>query len=111
MKLEINVGTIKANYTLCLTDAPCAYDGFGTLLVVDYEQRVTVGDATHPWPRPARGPARLVAIRDEHFDYQTGRYGSGLHCVWDGDDVLVGALHLTARDIDEILFLRLFKAA
>ena len=106
MKLEINVGTIKANYTLCLTDAPCAYDGFGTLLVIDYGQPVA-----HPGGYATRGPARLVAIREERLAWQTGRYGSGLHCAWDGDEEIVGALHLTPRDIEEILFLRLFKAA
>ena len=98
MKLEINVGSIKANYTLCLTDAPRAYDVFGTVNIIDYGQ-------------PVSHPARLVAIREEHLAYQTGRYGSGLHCAWDGDEEIAGALHLTLRDIEEILFLRLFKVA
>jgi hypothetical protein len=49
------------------TDAPEAYDGFGTrtLAVVGLSRR---------------GPVRKVETPREHAEWQRMRYGSGLHC-------------------------------
>lgn len=43
------------------TDAPTDYDGFGTFTIADC------------------GDTRVVLIRDEHYNWQTARYGSGMH--------------------------------
>lgn len=58
------------------TTAPVDYDGFGTRDrgVAGYD-----GDK----------PVRLVEIDPRHLEWQTGRYGSGLHAAltrsqWDG---------------------------
>jgi hypothetical protein len=48
-------------YTLGYSTSPEAYDSFGTMTV------------------SADGEERLVAIRNEHVEWQVGRYASGLH--------------------------------
>jgi hypothetical protein len=47
-------------YTFGYTNAPESYDGFGTLSL------------------SAEGDERLVGIRNEHLNWQVGRYASGL---------------------------------
>ena len=54
---------------LRVTDSPEGYDGFGTKTVE------WLGCSTK------KGPVRTVEIQDEHFDWQTMRYSSGLH-LW-----------------------------
>jgi hypothetical protein len=49
-----------------VTDAPPVYDGFGTFTVAE-------------WSGEGKNEARLVLIRDEHFEWQTHRYASGMH--------------------------------
>jgi hypothetical protein len=48
-------------YHVMETDAPQAYDGFGTFAIDEYNGE------------------RTVLIRDEHFTWQTMRYSSGNH--------------------------------
>lgn len=57
------------------TTAPEAYDGFGTKTV----------EAAWTWvskSNGARKPVRKVSIPYEHFEWQSMRYGSGLHPTW-----------------------------
>ena len=63
------------------TDAPKEYDGFGTFAVAEYDDK------------------RVVLIRDEHYNWQYGRYGSGLHsCTETNFDM---------ADVAELLWKRL----
>lgn len=50
------------------TSAPDCYDGFGTTTLA------VVGRDL--W---RKNPVRLVAVRSEHYDWQTERYASGLY--------------------------------
>jgi hypothetical protein len=55
-------------YFVAQTTAPIAYDGFGTINVFE------------SWMYGGSGETvRVVLIRDEHFNWQTGRYNSGLY--------------------------------
>lgn len=53
-------------YRVAITTAPAAYDGFGTISLVETYD----GEGKE---------ARIVLIRDEHFVWQTMRYSSGCH--------------------------------
>ena len=61
MTLTIRVNEDQVVYHVRETRAPKAYDGFGTFTISEYH-----------------GYGRLVAIRDEHYAWQTGRYSSGI---------------------------------
>jgi hypothetical protein len=52
-------------YFVAQTTAPIAYDGFGTISVLE-----TYGGSGES--------VRVVLIRDEHFNWQNARYNSGL---------------------------------
>lgn len=75
MKFKLSLEDQSWEFVLALTDAPVAYDYHGTFTVRDFGYPIDVGGIT------TKGPVRLVAIRPEHYDYQAGRYGSGLHFV------------------------------
>lgn len=51
------------------TDAPEAYDGFGTVTEAQTGLRTR------------RGPIRIVRVEDAAFSWQTMRYSSGMH-LW-----------------------------
>lgn len=76
--LRRRLSTLRAHdvtreYTFARTLCPVDYDGFGTLTLA---QRTIV-----PEQGPRRGTRvteRWVAIRREHWDWQTSRYSSGL---------------------------------
>ncbi len=59
--IEIKIGRHSAKYIIVMTNAPKDYDGFGTF---------TVNQS---------GKDRIVAIQEQHLDWQTHRYGSGLY--------------------------------
>ncbi len=59
--ISVTIGHITKTYVLVETTAPIEYDGFGTFTI------------------NALGPKRWVLIEQEHFTWQTMRYGSGLH--------------------------------
>lgn len=67
MKIQINLGDGPVNFVACVSAAPQAYDGFGTIEL----------DQTYLWDRPAR----LILVRSEHVEYHKGRAASGLHAV------------------------------
>lgn len=52
------------------TDAPEAYDGFGT-------QTIDVG-----YGKTFRGAIRKVEIHPEHLEWQVNRYQSGMHFAY-----------------------------
>lgn len=60
----------ESDYEIVLTTAPKDYDGFGT---IELSPRVGLDHCDRP--------LRRVAIRPEHWEWQTLRYGSGLHAV------------------------------
>jgi hypothetical protein len=73
MNLHIQLGSqINLNYVVAVTTAPKAYDGFGTITLAP----AYLGDRD----------ARLVLIREEHCNWQRGRYSSGMYscCTEDG---------------------------
>lgn len=57
------------------TTAPEAYDGFGTATVAAEWAHVNHS-------KTMCKPVRKVSIPDEHFQWQSMRYGSGLHPTW-----------------------------
>jgi hypothetical protein len=60
--IEISIGNSPVLYHIRNTRAPKPYDGFGTIELANYG-----------------GPeGRLVMIRDEHYQWQTSRYASGI---------------------------------
>jgi hypothetical protein len=58
--IAIGSGTEPVTYHVMDTTAPVDYDGFGTFTITEFED------------------VRTVLIRDEHYQWQTGRYGSGM---------------------------------
>ncbi len=70
--IEISIGSSSANrspeptyWHVRQTDAPVEYDGFGTFAVAEYDE--------------GGKQQRIVLIRDEHYNWQSARYGSGFH--------------------------------
>lgn len=60
-------------YVAVVTDAPRAYDGFGTFTIKDFGSNVDIeGQIT-------RGDARMVLVDREHLEWQRGRYYSDMH--------------------------------
>lgn len=59
--IQISINGDSVTYHARQTTAPRAYDGFGTIELKDL------------------GTERIVLIRDEHLNWQTMRYSSGLH--------------------------------
>jgi hypothetical protein len=59
-KMEINGAASR--WHIVETDAPADYDGFGTFTISELG-----------------GDTRIVLVRDEHYQWQTARYQSGLH--------------------------------
>ena len=61
------------------TTAPDSYDGFGTKTVATgwnwQNKSPTLLNLTVK-------PVRKVAIKPEHFQWQSSRYGSGMHPTW-----------------------------
>lgn len=60
---------------IAYTDAPEAYDGFGTTTLQ------VMGKTSSRCVRHAHGAIRKVAIHPEHLRWQTTRYESGMY-VW-----------------------------
>lgn len=64
----------EADYRVVITSAPMDYDGFGTIELAaqagtDHRDRVL----------------RKVGIDPKHWEWQTSRYSSGLHC-WETEE-------------------------
>lgn len=92
--MRITLGAIlDSDFRLVRTTAPAAYDGFGTIHLRDSY----LNDR----------PARLVLIDAKSWDWQTGRYSSGMH----GFEVeeLGGTGMFTERDIVEIIWGRVMQ--
>ena len=81
--LKVQIGNFTIDGVLIVTDAPRAYDGFGTVEVQNFESPVEVGGVY------TKGDARLVLVRSEHLDWQTSRYSSGLHAAHPAEDYFV----------------------
>jgi hypothetical protein len=60
-EITVTINDETVRYYARQTDAPKDYDGFGTVELADF-----AGE-------------RLVLIREEHYQWQTARYSSGLH--------------------------------
>ena len=58
----LQIGDFQCNYLPYETNAPKAYDGFGTISLYDDLPKL-----------------RLVLIDERHKDWQVGRYLSGMH--------------------------------
>ena len=69
-KITVTIGSFTQTYIICWTTAPAGYDGFGTITVYDDESSPN---------------NRLVLIATEHFEWQTGRYRSGMYSVTEPD--------------------------
>ncbi len=61
--ISVQIGPDSFVYHFYQTDAPKAYDGFGTITVMEW------------------GSTRIVGIRTAHCEWQLMRYTSGLHKV------------------------------
>ena len=65
--IAITIGELgDVIYVIAQTSAPLSYDGFGTLSLLE-----TYG--------PGNEIFRIVLIREEQFNWQFGRYASGMH--------------------------------
>jgi hypothetical protein len=60
-QITINLGDGDIHFHIRETDAPHAYDGFGTMSIMESK------------------PVRIVLIRAEHLNWQEMRYASGMH--------------------------------
>lgn len=75
---------IDCTYHVAITDAPVAYDGFGTVTADTLPKRlcdnlftdVKTGERI---PVVGEGEVRVVLIPDQHLKWQTERYWSGRH--------------------------------
>jgi len=85
MTVSVTIGNDNpVVYHIRQTRAPLAYDGFGTIELMN-----------------AGGEfGRIVLIRDEHFQWQTSRYASGMFACVEPD-------HIDAGDIQQILWHRI----
>jgi len=73
------------------TTAPSAYDGFGTKTL----------ELKWVWQSKLNGntkPVRKVVINPEHLQWQTMRYGSGMHPTWTEADFAEYKNHGDIRD-------------
>ncbi|MCR4330249.1 MAG: hypothetical protein NUV65_06935 [Candidatus Roizmanbacteria bacterium] len=71
----VKIGSIEKDYSAWQTDAPEAYDGFGTFTIYNGSKN------------------RWVLIESTHVGWQTERYASGLHFYKSGEgDVTDGYL-------------------
>jgi hypothetical protein len=83
-----------------VTNAPQAYDGFGTRTI----------EILPLLPTRGRPPYRSVAIRKDALDWQTMRYQSGLHPVlaeqtfaeWRTHGLVIDAIRTAAAEPDDI---------
>jgi hypothetical protein len=85
--IRVRIGNGEDNevlYHIRQTRAPKAYDGFGTIELQDVG-----GDI-----------GRFVLIRDEHFNWQSGRYSSGMFACAAPDAI-------DAEDVKKVLWQRL----
>ena len=82
--VEIKIADDSVTYVAGLTDAEEVYDGFGTIEVKRMPKEVL------NQPETCRGQeVRLVLVREEHIQWQTGRYHSGVHGWWTIDASMV----------------------
>ena len=88
MTINISIGSNPETqvFHALITNAPAAYDGFGTF---------TVAQLYEPGNR-------LVLVRDEHLEWQKMRYHSGMHLALDPT-----TQGITPEGITEILWNRL----
>ncbi len=66
--LNVSIGGESVTYAIAETLAPKAYDGFGTLTLLSYDNCDDRKTTT-----------RIVLIREDQLTWQVGRYNSGLH--------------------------------
>ena len=69
---KFQLGDINRNYTVYHTNAPKAYDGFGTITLQDR------GNLDRE-SGEVKNQSRIVAIDEPHIQWQTMRYASGNH--------------------------------
>jgi hypothetical protein len=90
---ECGQALVPPKTTQYVTDAPERYDGFGTETVTALPYKTMYG------------PVRIVSIQDQHLEWQTVRYGSGLYIAytrerWDHDlDLLIRLQTVTPTDL------------
>lgn len=73
-----------ADYRFCRTNAHESFDGFGTLTAETGAAPEEGKWFDHETRASAREPLRIVAIRREHWGWQTMRYSSGGNVYWRG---------------------------
>jgi hypothetical protein len=88
MQIKIQIGQDECVFVVKQTNAPQAYDGFGTFAVYEYG------------PENSADFLRIVLIREEHLSWQLPRYSSGMHTATDCDLI-------TESDVAEILWKRI----
>lgn len=71
MPIEVSVAGETVKWHVRITDAPKDYDGFQSHAIYEYDAG----------PDNKKDSFRIVLIRDEHLDWQVGRYNSGWHYV------------------------------
>ena len=73
MKIIVQIGDARKDYVVALTSAPKAYDGFGTLeLMQDCFEK----------------GQRLILIAEPTLEWQKGRNGSGMYAtITESDDL------------------------
>lgn len=97
-KFTIRLGNKKPiTYNVIVTTAPRSYDGFGTFTI--HEDYIQVNGKQ----------ARLVAIKEEHFNYQTGRYQSGMHTA--SDEMLDFMADENDEDVLQAIYERIIRGS
>ena len=94
--IKVEIGTFQGLFVAAITDAPEAYDGFGTFTLE------TINDEADESSKIFR----LVLIRTEHLQWQTGRYSSGLYsCDHEAADRLTDQEQITNIILKKVGFL------
>jgi hypothetical protein len=86
MMIQVKIGDTSVNYVIKLTRAPREYDGFGTFTV-------QIGMPDH---------FRLIAIREEHSQWQMSRNSSGNFATTEPEDI-------DQQNVENALWKRLWR--
>lgn len=98
MTIDLQIASFKTVLHIHETTAPEAYDGFGTFTIA--ESRAHKGESR---------TTRLVAIRQEHVEWQRGRYGSGFHASQPLGEHGSTNFYLDVDDLIELFLARLMR--
>ena len=79
-RITVGIDGEAVTYFIAQTTAPRAYDGFGTFTIYSY-------DFDEDGRAVSKDGFRMVLIREEHFEWQNGRYNSGLFYAIRPEDV------------------------